>query len=731
MLFPTSASLVDPVTCLVVDDQEPDGLPVIRWAGAASPSIGPVDGLLGLLGDHRGVSPLIEHAHGSFERPGLRGHRLAEPIGGPRDVAGRAWSTAFTPARIQPGETTLVVDAEDTAAGLVLRTEFESLKGGALRGRHSLTNTSRTPYLLEGLELTVPLNPDAGEILDFTGRHQGERAPQRHTINDGMWLRESRRGRPGLDAASVVVAGTKGFGFSQGDLLAGSVAHSGNSLIAVQRNGSAGATLSAGELLLPGEIVLLEGDTYTMPWVIIAASSHGLDAAAQALHSWQRTLPAHPKEQLVTLNVWEAVYFDHDAGRLRQIADLAAQVGVERFVLDDGWFHGRRDDTAGLGDWWVDPDVWPQGLGPLVDHVHGLGMQFGLWFEPEMVNPDSTLHRQHPDWILAPDGRVPRQHRNQQALDITNPDVWHYLRDNIDAVLSGHSIDYVKWDHNRDLLEAGSATHQGAPAAHAQNLAFYTLLDDLRERHPKVVWEACAAGGGRIDLGVIERVQRFWTSDMTDAIARQHIQRWTGQFVAPEYLGAHISAPTSHQTGRTLSLDFRAATAFFLAFGIEWDLTQANQDELNELASWCELHKQFRPLLHTGTVVRMDTTDPAVLAHGVVAADGESALLCHVQLDESQHNRGCILRISGLHPDAPYQARWVGPVDNRSVSMSPPLGALGPTNGALVTGRQLAKLGLWMPRRSPQTAQLIHLVRSTGREARESLDQLAGLGAIR
>jgi alpha-galactosidase len=717
MLFPTPTSSADPVTCLVIDDERhPERLPVVRWAGAVSSGLDP-DGLLGLLGDHQGAPTLVEHAHGSFERPGLRGHRLADPGGGPRDVAGRAWSTAFAPVRLEQAATTLVLEAEDLVAGLRLRTELEGLPGGALRGRHSLTNTGRTPYVLDGLEFTVPLSPAALEVLDFTGRHEGERVPQRHTLNDGLWLRESRRGKPGLDGSSVVVAGTAGFGFSEGELMSGSVATSGNSVIAVQRSGAAGPTLSAGELLLPGEVVLLEGDTYTMPWVVFAASSHGLDRAAQALHAWQRTLPAHPAEQPVTLNVWEAVYFDHDLDRLRRIAELAAQVGVERFVLDDGWFHGRRDDTAGLGDWWVDDDVWPQGLGPLVHHVRGLGMQFGLWFEPEMVNPDSNLYQEHPDWILAAEGRVPLLHRSQLVLDLTNPDVWHYLRDKVSAVLSDLPIDYVKWDHNRDLLEPGSASHQGAPAAHAQNLAFYALLEDLRQRHPHVMWESCAGGGGRIDLGVIERVQRFWTSDMTDAIARQHIQRWTGQLVAPEYLGAHISAPTSHQTGRHLSLDFRAATAFFLAFGIEWDLSQATEEELKELASWCELHKLFRPLLHSGSAVRIGTTDPAVLAHGVVAADRDSALLCHVQLDESQHNRGCTLRVPGLVPEGRYEARWVGPMDNRSLSMSPPLDPRGPTDGVLVTGRQVAELGLWMPRRPPQTAQLIHLVRRTHGEA--------------
>jgi len=342
-------------------------------------------------------------------------------------------------------------------------------------------------------------------------------------------------------------------------------------------------------------------------------------------------------------------------------------------------------------------------------------MQFGLWFEPEMVNPDSQLYREHPDWILSAEGRVPLQHRNQLVLDLTNPDVWHYLRDRVDKILSEHAVDYVKWDHNRDLLEAGSARHGGAPAAHAQNAAYYALLDDLRARHPAVAWESCAAGGGRIDLGVVERVQRFWTSDMTDAVARQHIQRWTGQLIAPEYLGAHVSAPRSHQTGRTYSLDFRAATAFFLAFGIEWDLTEATPDELDELAAWCALHKRFRPLLHSGRAVRVDTTDPAVIAYGVLAEDRDSAVLCHVQLDESTHNRGCTLRVPGLHPDASYRVQWLGPTDLRATSMSPALSPEGPSRGAAVTGRQLADVGLWMPRRPPETAHLVHVTRDPGR----------------
>lgn len=716
MLFPATAAAED-ITRLVIDTSDPTRLPVVAWLGAAGPEVG---GRATVGGERRGAPLLLEHSRGVQERPGLRGHRLttqayAGGAGSARDVAGRAWSPQFVPTRSVVEEATCRFEAHDLNAELALATDVEALPGGAVRIRHTLTNAGPAPYVLDGLEVSVPAPPDADEILDFTGRHEAERAPQRHRITDGAWVREGRRGKSGLDSATVLVAGASGFGFGHGEVVSVAVAHSGNTVLTAQRSEALPPTLSAGELLLPGEIVLLEGQSYTTPWVVVVASRAGLDHAAYALHVWQRSLPSHPDHQPVTLNVWEAVYFDHDEKQLRRLADLAAQVGVERFVLDDGWFLGRRHDRAGLGDWWVDGAVWPTGLDGLVGHVRELGMEFGLWFEPEMVNPDSLLYREHPEWILAPTGREPLQHRNQQVLDLTHPEAWAHVRDRVDAVLSDHGIDYVKWDHNRDLLEAGSSHHGGAPGVHAQTMAFYDLLDDLRSRHPHIAWESCAGGGGRIDLGVVERVQRFWTSDMTDALARQQIQRWTGQLVAPEYLGAHVSAPTSHQTDRTLSLNFRAATAFFLAFGIEWDLTQADDDELKHLASWVELHKVHRPLLHSGRVLRVDSPDAAVLGHGVVSPDASEAIVAHVQLNEAAHNRGVTLRVPGLSPESTYEVTWLGPTDFRTISMSPALVDVGPTGGRPITGAELERVGLWLPRRRPETVQLVHVRRRENR----------------
>ncbi len=236
------------------------------------------------------------------------------------------------------------------------------------------------------------------------------------------------------------------------------------------------------------------------------------------------------------------MYFDHDLDELIGLAELGAKVGVERFVLDDGWFLGRRDDTAGLGDWRVDPAVWPQGLAPLVSAVRDLGMDFGLWFEPEMVNEDSDVARAHPDWILAPGGRLPLAARNQQVLNLTIPQAFDHVLESMSALIGELEIAYVKWDHNRDLVEAGERS-TGEPRVHTQTLAVYALMDELKRRHPGLEIESCSSGGGRVDLGVLQHTDRVWASDCIDALERQRIQRWTGQLLPPELVGSHVGAP--------------------------------------------------------------------------------------------------------------------------------------------------------------------------------------------
>ena len=709
----------------------PGGLPVVAWCGPASAVAGAgAAAVVAAAGP--GTALLPEMSTGRYGRPGLRGYRTGTPGGSGDAAPGRDWSTAFVPDGVAVDGDRLVLSATDPAAGLALTTEVESLPGGALRIRHRLTNTGADTgadtgsdtgsdgYVVAGLEVAVPVPDRATELLDSTGSHLHERTPQRHLAADGVWLRENRRGKTGLDAAAVLHAGTPGFDFGCGEVWAVQLAWSGNSVLAYERDPATGATLRAGELLLPGEVVLEPGASYETPWVHVVAVDDGLDGVAAAAHTWLRSLPAHPAEPVpVTLNVWEAVYFDHDLARLTELARVAAEVGVERFVLDDGWFGARRDDTAGLGDWVVSPAVWPDGLGPLVDVVRGLGMRFGLWVELEMVNPDSELFRAHPDWVLSTGGRLPLPQRHQQVLDLSRREVRAHLVDALSAVLSQAEVSFVKWDHNRDLLEAGSARVGGAPAVHAQTLGYYAVLDELRARFPAIAWESCGSGGGRVDLGVLSRAQRVWTSDMTDALARQSIQRWMLQTAAPEYLGAHVSAPVNHQTGRAFDLDFRAATALFGSFGIEWDVTSATAAERARLAAWVALYRDRRELLHSGRVFRRDTPDPAVAVHGVVAADASTALVAVVQLADSHPWTPVVVRVPGLAPDRGYRVGWGGPAPVEVPAGEDPAG---PAGDAELTGALLAGVGVTVPRRRPGTVTLLDVragdTRARGARAR-------------
>jgi len=711
---PLTASALWPATgegtCLILSPSG-RGLPVLAWLGALD-KLGRPDEPLGLVTQATEApnatmpralleAPLLtEHARGWFTRPALRGHSLARHGDGP--AAGRNWSTGLETRAVTVESECIVIEADDPEARLALRTTVERVSGGGIRACHDLTNIGESPYVLDGLEVLYPLQDRMTEVMDFTGRHDSERVPQRHALTDGLWLRESRRGRPGPDAATMIVAGEPGFDTETGAVLAVHVAWSGNTTLRLERDFASTATIGGGELLLPGEVVLEPGERYRTPWVWAVASNHGLDGVAAAFHRWLRAQPAHPARQPVTLNVWGAVHFDHSVDRISQMADLAAQVGAERFVIDDGWFRHRRNDRSGLGDWWVDEEVWPDGLGPLADKVHDLGMEFGLWFEPEMVNVDSDLYRAHPEWVLATGNRIPLLQRNQLVLDLSREDVSDYLLARIDSVLAESHVDYVKWDHNRDLLEAGSGVRAGAPGVHAQTIAFYELFDELMRRHPTVAWESCATGGSRIDLEILSRVQSVWTTDMSDALAHLRIQRWTGQLVPPEYLGAHVSGPVAHHTGRTFDVDFRAAVAFWGAFGVAWDLTAASETDLRRLAWWTALHKRFRTLLHTGTVVRPVSADATVNVNGVVAGDRSEALFGVTQLDVTPHTRGVTVNIRSLDDSTVYAVEQIRPTADEVHHQEAVMGEM--------SGRLLRNVGIRLRGlRHPETMVILHL----------------------
>ncbi|MGI8522587.1 MAG: alpha-galactosidase, partial [Nocardioides sp.] len=528
----------------------------------------------------------------------------------------RRAAIALTAERVDDVSGGVDIHAVDPLAELDTRTEVRLDAYGVLRMRHRLTNTGRTPYDVLALPLALPVPQSAGEVLDLTGRWSRERTPQRIGVGRGAWVHEGRHGRPGHDSPLLLVAGPPGFDWGHGEVWGVHLAWSGNAVHGLERLPEGPCLLGAGELLEPGEVTLEPAATYETPWLVAVHSAEGLDGLSDRLHRYLRARPGHPTSpRKVVVNTWEAVYFDHDRARLDRVAELAAEVGVERLVVDDGWFGARRDETAGLGDWEVSADAWPEGLAAFIERVHSLGLDFGLWVEPEMVNLDSDLARAHPDWLLTLPERRPSSWRHEWPLDLTSADAFEHVLTRLDVLLTEHDIAFVKWDHNRDLVDAHSA---GVPAVHAQTVAAYDLLDQLRARHPGVEFESCASGGGRVDLGILERTERVWPSDCTDAHERQQVQRWTQLLVPPELVGAHVSAPANHQTGRVLDLSFRAGTALFGHFGIEWDLASASADERAELAAWVRLYRERRDLLHSGRVVRRGPDDGR-LVHGVVA----------------------------------------------------------------------------------------------------------------
>ena len=658
------------------------------------------------------VSLLPEHARGWMGHPGLSGSRagaawspLWRVTGAALDGTVLAGASARTV--VNHGAGTLVVTAADDAAELAVTVTIELSEAGIVRTRAELQNLGEAAYQVDELLLCLPTPAIASEVLDFSGRWSGERAPQRRGMAIGAHRREGRRGRTGLDAAMILSVGTPGFGFADGEVWGVHTAWSGNHVHQVERVLSGEQLLGGGELLLPGEVRLAQGERYESPWVY-GIYGAGLDDSAKRMHRHLRARPQHPRSaRPVTLNVWEAVYFDHDVDTLLELADRAAEVGIERFVLDDGWFGGRRNDRAGLGDWTVSSEVWPDGLHPLVDRVRGLGMQFGLWFEPEMVNIDSDLARAHPEWIMATGDRLPVESRHQQVLNLGIPEAYAHVRDAMCAILDEYDIAYIKWDHNRDLVDAGTQAH-GRAGVHEQTLAFYRLVDELKARYPELEIESCSSGGGRVDLGALDRTDRIWASDNNDPIDRQQTNRWTAQLVPPELMGAHIASGASHTTNRLHALSFRAVTALFGHLGVEWDLRQASEAEFAELAGWIRLHKENRELLHGGELVRLDHPDASLSLNGVVAADGSSGLFAYVSLARSTVASPGRIRLPGLSPTAKYRVEpaLVGGLPHGADTA--PWWELGPLE---LTGAALASTGVVMPRLRPEQAVLLRAVR--------------------
>lgn len=643
------------------------------------------------------LSLLPDAGDGYTGYPGLAVHRR-----------GRHWITALRVMRHDRSENTIVLDLADEKVGVTVRIEYHlDAVTNALSIATSLTNVGDTPLELDWCASCVlPVPAQMAELIASGGRWCREFVLEREMLPARSWLAENRSGRTSHHNVPALTLGSVGFSETAGVVMGATLAWSGNHRILLDRLPDGRRVLQLGALFLPGEIILDPGARYDTPRAFATISDVGLGRYSRSWHDFARThvLPKFSGPRKVHLNTWEAVYFDHDLSTLKLLADAAAAIGVERFVLDDGWFRNRSDDHRALGDWTPDTVKYPHGLKPLIDHVCALGMEFGLWVEPEMVNPDSDLYRAHPDWVLHQDGIERLAGRHQFVLDLAREDVFAYLLNALDALLADNAIAYLKWDMNRDLTSPG---HHGMASVDAQTRALYRLIDALRVRHPQVEIESCASGGGRADFGILGRTHRVWPSDCNDALERVAILRGFGLYLPPEIMGAHVGPSPSHTTGRRLDFGFQSAIALFGHFGLELDITKIDGTDRTLLTHWIGLYKQHRALLHHGVSVRLEPDDAGLIAHGVIAHDGNEALFCCARVATSAFTVVPPLRIAGLDPTRRYSVRVTERTDRESRQMRAATDFIDGT-ALILSGAALASGGVQLPNLAPESAVLLH-----------------------
>lgn len=616
-----------------------------------------------------------------------------------QDATGAPMLPRFRYASDQASETAISLTYSDADLGLTLTFDL-----GIDTVTHMITAqttlTSDAPVRIHWLAApTLPAPQLADHLIDFSGRWIAEFQTTNIPWAAGIHMRESRTGRTGHEHFPAVILPERGTTNTRGDAWAIHYGWSGGHRMVAEELPDGRRQIQFGHAMGTDLAPVTKAQTAKL---YATFSTTGLNGIATTFQRHVRdrivTWPKPDTPRPVHYNCWEAIYFDHSLPELTAIADRAAALGAERFVLDDGWFGRRDDDTSSLGDWDIDPRKYPDGLGPLIDHVHGLGMTFGIWFEPEMVNPDSDLYRAHPDWALGPADQV--LGRQQMVLDMANPAVGAYLYDKIAAVLSAYDIDYIKWDHNRVLPFPDAAQTRG----------YYALVDRLRTDFPLVEIESCSSGGGRIDLGVLERTQRVWLSDSNDAIERLRIQHEAALFLPLDVTGSHVGPRHCHTSGRTLDIRLRAWVAAQRHMGFEMDPRELTEDEAQVLRDVTQWWKDNRHWRSTAAILRLDSADPSVIAEQQLASDGSRFVVFAGKHATSAQILPRPLQLTGLDPKARYSIRLLNR-DDALPNLSRGSQAI-KSRDMVLSGQYLMQHGLTLPWAFPETMWVIEGTRT-------------------
>ncbi|MDP5133160.1 MAG: alpha-galactosidase [Paraglaciecola sp.] len=604
---------------------------------------------------------------------------------------------------------TVVLTSVDQLRQLqIVHTFALDFASNVLAAASAITNLGPKAVQLNWCAAPTLLLPDhLTQVTGFEGRWSNEFQQHRLDLYLGSYFRENRKGKTSHDNFPGVLVHQANTNEQAGECYGFHLGWSGNHRTRVELLAEGRCYLQMGELLLPGELSLAPQASYQSPTLFTSYSPNGFSALSANFHQFVRahllSSAQRQKPRPVHYNTWEGIYFEHDVDTLKQLAENVAELGVERFVLDDGWFKGRRNDRAGLGDWVVDKTVYPDGLQPLITHVNKLGMEFGIWFEPEMVNPDSDLYRQHPDWILSTKNNSQLQFRNQLVLDLTRTEVTDYLYSSIQAILQEYpAIKYIKWDINRDLNHPGDAN--GKPAIHRQTLALYQLIARIKAANPGLEIESCSSGGARIDYGVLGYTDRVWTSDSNDALDRLAIQRGCSFFFPSDVMGAHVGPRDCHITGRRISMDMRAAVAFFGHMGIEMDPRELTEPEKQTLKAAIALHKEYRNFIHNARLHRMDG-DGLSINFGLVNQQQTQGLFAYNSVIESGRTLPKRLRFVGLDANKMYQFKLLWPTQLKEHTPS----LLGNIQLQSFSGASLMQQGMQLPITLPQTSLIFAL----------------------
>lgn len=517
--------------------------------------------------------------------------------------------------------------------------------------------------LTRALSMTIDFENRDFELLQLSGALARERNVLRRTLQQGITKIDSKRGGSSHQQnpfAALVETDTDEY---HGEAFGFSLVYSANFIAQAERNHYGKTRMSMGINPFNFNWLLEKGQTFQTPEVVINYSDRGLNKMSQNFHQlYRRRLVKgrhRDQERPVLINHWEGTYFDFNTDKILEIAKAAAKVDIELFVLDDGWFGKRNDDTSSLGDWYVNEEKLPGGLEYLANEINELGMDFGLWLEPEMLSPDSDLYREHPEWAIQVANRKPSLSRKQLILDLSRKDVQDYIIERVSSILDKANISYVKWDMNRPMTEYGSLelkAERQQELNHRYILGLYRVLEEITSEFPEILFESCAGGGGRFDPGMLYYMPQTWTSDDTDAVERLKIQYGTSIVYPASSMGAHVSAVPNHQVQRSSSLKMRYDVASFANLGYELDITELNEDERKAVKNQVDNYKKIRKLVQFGDFYRLKSPfEGNFTAWSYIGEDKEDVLAGFYQVLASPNPRENILKLKGLEAEADYK----------------------------------------------------------------------------